>query len=227
MSMSSKSGKNRRTALTTDDKKVWKAVTRNVVPRQADVTGTEAETGSSSGRGTLSKPTIGAAKPAPDKAEKRQGAERRASRDELLDLVADHNRQAKTHPQVQLTSQAGPALTPGAVRDIDRRTATRLKQGRLPIEGRLDLHGMIRDTAFQAVQGFVQSSALNGKRCVILVTGKGLGQRGGGVLRNEVPQWLNLPANRKYIISFTYAQPKDGGTGALYIYLRRPDRIQK
>ena len=144
-----------------------------------------------------------------------------------MDLVTDRNRQAKTRPGVQMTSQAGPVLTPGATRDIDRRTANRLKQGRLPIEGRLDLHGMIRDVAFQAVQGFVQSSALDGKRCVILVTGKGLGQRGGGVLRNEVPQWLNLPANRKYIISFTYAQPKDGGTGALYIYLRRPDRIQK
>ena len=221
--MSANSGKNRRTALTTDDKKVWKAVTKNVVSRHAGVRSTEAAVTPA----TSSQSRFESATPAPEKAEKRQGAERRASRDELLDLVADNNRQAKSPPKVNLTAQAGPALTPGATRDIDRRTATRLKQGRLPIEGRLDLHGMIRDTAFQAVQGFVQSSALDGKRCVILVTGKGLGQRGGGVLRNEVPQWLNLPANRKYIISFTYAQPKDGGTGALYIYLRRPDRIQK
>ena len=221
--MSGKSGSKRPTALTSDDKKVWKAVTKNVVPRRAAVSA------ANEAPATIAKPpkrTPASASPKAEKAAKRQGAERRASRDELLDLVNDRNRQSKTAPGVTLTSQAGLALTPGATRDIDRRTANRLKQGRLPIEGRLDLHGMIRDVAFQAVQAFVQSSALDGKRCVILVTGKGLGQRGGGVLRNEVPQWLNLPANRKYIIGFTYAQPKDGGTGALYIYLRRPDRIQ-
>ena len=221
--MSGISGKKRRTALTRDDKKVWKAVTQNVVPRR-----TAAVMGEEPAKPARKPPLKSTSTSASvEKAAKRHGAERRASRDELMDLVTDRNRQAKTKPGVQVTSQAGPVLTPGATRDIDRRTANRLKQGRLPIEGRLDLHGMIRDVAFQAVQGFVQSSALDGKRCVILVTGKGLGQRGGGVLRNEVPQWLNLPANRKYIISFTYAQPKDGGTGALYIYLRRPDRIQK
>ena len=134
--MSGIPGKKRRTALTSDDKKVWKAVTQNVVPRRANAVVDEAQ--AKTARTPSLKST--SASPSVEKAAKRHGAERRASRDELMDLVTDRNRQAKTKPGVQMTSQAGPVLTPGATRDIDRRTANRLKQGRLPIEGRLDLH---------------------------------------------------------------------------------------
>jgi DNA-nicking Smr family endonuclease len=46
--------------------------------------------------------------------------------------------------------------------------------------------------------------------------------RGAGVLREAVPRWLNEPPLRPRVIAFTYAQPKDGGHGALYVLLKRP-----
>ena len=52
------------------------------------------------------------------------------------------------------------------------------------------------------------------------ITGKG-GREGTGVIRAQVPRWLNEPRLRPLILAFEYAQPKDGGMGALYILLRR------
>ena len=99
---------------------------------------------------------------------------------------------------------------------IDRRTADRLKRGRLQIDGRLDLHGMTRDSAHSALNAFILSGRAAGKRCILVVTGKGK-----GILKNEVPRWLNLPPLREQIVAVETAQPQHGGDGALYVLLRR------
>ena len=54
-----------------------------------------------------------------------------------------------------------------------------------------------------------------------MVTGKGVGKKGAGVLRSAVPRWLNQMPNRDKVLAFDYARQKDGGVGALYILLRR------
>jgi len=100
-----------------------------------------------------------------------------------------------------------------------------MKRGRLPIEGRLDLHGHRQSEAHRELDAFLARAQVAGKRCVLIVTGKGVGKDEGGVLRRMVPRWLNEPANRARILAFDQAQPKDGGMGALYVLLkrRRPD----
>jgi DNA-nicking Smr family endonuclease len=114
-----------------------------------------------------------------------------------------------------------PPLTSGAVVDVDRRTAERLKRGQMPVEATLDLHGHTRAEAHGELNAFLDQSHAAGRRCVLIVTGKGARQTGGGVLRAEVPKWLNEAPNRARILAFAGARPQHGGGGALYVLLRR------
>ena len=112
---------------------------------------------------------------------------------------------------------------------IDRRTAERLRKGQIPIEGRLDLHGLNQVEAQVAVKGFIQASVARGVRCVLIITGKGVGAdgrldplvRGEGVLRQKLPEWLNEPDIRGHILKTAVARPQHGGDGAMYVLLRR------
>jgi DNA-nicking Smr family endonuclease len=108
---------------------------------------------------------------------------------------------------------------------MDARTAERLKRGRLVIEGRLDLHGLSQARAHPALAAFIERGYAEGRRCLLVITGKGGGKLVDavpqGVLRAMVPQWLNAPELRAKIVSIMPAQPRHGGEGALYVLLKR------
>jgi len=114
-----------------------------------------------------------------------------------------------------------PPLAAGAVVNIDRRTADRLKRGQMAVEATLDLHGHTQAEAHRELNGFLARAHAAGRRCVLIVTGKGASKSGGGVLRAEVPKWLNESPNRGRIVAFAGARPQHGGGGALYVLLRR------
>jgi DNA-nicking Smr family endonuclease len=115
-----------------------------------------------------------------------------------------------------------PEIAHGDVAGVDKRTAQRMRRGQLVIEARIDLHGLTEDDAHRALSSFVIGAQRAGRRCVLVVTGKGLRQDGrSGVLRRNVPRWLNEAPNRARILAFCHAQPRDGGEGALYLLLRR------
>ncbi len=114
-----------------------------------------------------------------------------------------------------------PCLAHGQVAGVDRRTAERLKRGKMQVDGRLDLHGLTQAEAHRALDAFVAASYDAGRRTLLVITGKGQGKQEGGVLRGKVPLWLNQAPNRGRVLAFDYAQPRDGGTGALYVMLRR------
>jgi DNA-nicking Smr family endonuclease len=111
-----------------------------------------------------------------------------------------------------------PALVP-----LPRRDKQRLARGHLPIEARLDLHGMTQTEAHAALARFLGSAQANGAQFVLVITGTGA--RGvsseRGVLRRQVPLWLHLPEFRPYVVGFESAHAGHGGEGALYIRLRR------
>ena len=109
----------------------------------------------------------------------------------------------------------------GDIDGLDRRTGQRFKRGQLPVEARLDLHGLTQAEAHRELHGFLSRQYMAGKRCVIVVTGKGVGKDGGGVLRAAVPHWLNESPNREKVLAFEYARQKDGGAGALYVLMKR------
>jgi DNA-nicking Smr family endonuclease len=104
---------------------------------------------------------------------------------------------------------------------IDRANAERLKRGLHPIEARLDLHGKTQAEAHHALVAFIHSSSDAGRRCVLVITGRGFGPSGPGVLKSAVPRWLEEVGLRGKILAIAPAQPRDGGAGALYLLLRR------
>ena len=111
--------------------------------------------------------------------------------------------------------------------NIDNKTAQKFRKNEFKIEATLDLHGYTEDKAFEEVNTFIKSSYIKGLRCILIITGKGLHQEDDSifspraVLKNKVPQWLNLYDLRPLILSFTHPSQKLGGEGALYILLRR------
>jgi DNA-nicking Smr family endonuclease len=118
-----------------------------------------------------------------------------------------------------------PALAP-----IDRRLKQRLGRGTMAIEARLDLHGLTQAAARTRLESFLRSAQAEGHGLVLVITGKGREPAGPfgeerGVLRRQVPHWLALPDLRPYVIGFGEAGGGHGGAGALYVRVRRRQRI--
>ncbi|CAK0740118.1 DNA mismatch repair protein MutS [uncultured Gammaproteobacteria bacterium] len=118
-----------------------------------------------------------------------------------------------------------PVLTmhtePGHTAGIDRRTDQRLRRGQLDIDGRIDLHGLSQAQAHDALAGFVRRGWYDGRRCLLVITGKGSGGEGQGVLRAAVPRWLHETPFRPLVLAIHPARTDHGGDGAYYILLRR------
>jgi DNA-nicking Smr family endonuclease len=142
---------------------------------------------------------------------------------------------AAARPAAKTNAKPGPLQPLTGLRSpgLDKASAERLKRGQYPIEARIDLHGMTQDDAHRMLGDFIARSARAGLRCVLVITGKGLRRlddeqpgagREIGILRNAAPRWLNEAPNRARILAFTAAQPRHGGSGALYVLLRRRDR---
>jgi DNA-nicking Smr family endonuclease len=105
--------------------------------------------------------------------------------------------------------------TPG----LDRRSAKRMSRGEMEIEATIDLHGQTQEAAHATLIGFIQRAWGQGLRMVLVVTGKG--NQGVGILKAQVPRWLNQTPLRERILGFSHARLQHGGDGALYVLLKR------
>lgn len=102
------------------------------------------------------------------------------------------------------------------------RMLRRLRQGRIPVEAEIDLHGMTLRDAGRAIARFVDDCHARGRRCVRVIHGRGHGSREGRpLIKWEVDGRLR---ERPEVLAFCSARPRDGGTGALYVYLRATGR---
>ena len=116
---------------------------------------------------------------------------------------------------------AAPPKRQHVMHSMDRPTLDRLSKGRLPIEGRVDLHGMTQSEAHSLLLSFLQRAHASGVRYVLVITGKGFSSGGDGVLKRQVPAWLSTPPFRALVSSHDLAARNHGGEGALYIRLRK------
>ena len=90
----------------------------------------------------------------------------------------------------------------------------------MPIDAKLDLHGKNFAEAFRIFKNFIIAAATDGKRCVLIVTGKGRPEA-ETTLHRSLPDWINHEDIRPFIITYTHAAPHQGGTGAYTILLKR------
>ncbi len=104
---------------------------------------------------------------------------------------------------------------------MDRKAYEALRRGRLEPEARIDLHGLTSERAHAALQSFILSSHAEGRRLVLVITGKGRSNEGPGALRRGAPHWLALPPLAARVLEIAPAHRRHGGDGALYVYLRR------
>lgn len=102
---------------------------------------------------------------------------------------------------------------------LQHRLQQKLKRGNIPIDARLDLHGQTIAEAGNTLADFLSEAQENGYRCVIVVHGKGQrSQQGKPVLKTQVNHWLQ---NNNNVLGFCSAQARDGGTGSVYVLLKR------
>jgi DNA-nicking Smr family endonuclease len=140
-----------------------------------------------------------------------------------LDAVDQLQSLLRGEPRFELAS--GDALVEGAVAGLDASVVRRLRLGDYAVEGRLDLHGLTREAARGAVERFLRESRLGGKRCVLLVHGKGRHSESQlPVIKEALHGWLAAGKFGRQVLAFASARPADGGAGALYVLLRRAGR---
>jgi DNA-nicking Smr family endonuclease len=105
--------------------------------------------------------------------------------------------------------------------DLGTSTWRRLRMGDLPIDARLDLHGMNADGAREALEVFLREKRVRRDRVVLVIHGRGEHSPAGlGVLRGEIAAWLSQGRASQHVAAFATARQDDGGEGALYVLLR-------
>ena len=134
---------------------------------------------------------------------------------------AAHKSAKPVKHKAESTPPAKPVPPQKQPAQLDGKTQTRLERGKLQIEARLDLHGHTQHSAQDALTAFVLRAHKSGKRCVLVITGKGTSKNGEGVLRQKFPHWISLSPLSDIILKSVPAAQKDGGSGAFYLYLKR------
>ena len=129
-------------------------------------------------------------------------------------------RPAAPAPRLKPVSPKPPPLSP-----LERRMRSRVTRGGVAIDARVDLHGLTQGAAHARLNRFLREAQADGAKLVLVITGKGKPSGDGhaerGVLRRIVPAWLSAADMRMIVIGFDEAGPTHGGTGALYVRIRR------
>jgi DNA-nicking Smr family endonuclease len=204
MSRSGKSGGGRR-AVTPDEAALWDHATRALAPVKA-------------------KPRITETAPAaPSRSPQSEPATKPAGKSAL-----------RAAPRQPLAPPRPPPPPPRT--DLDRRHTRRIASGKVEIDARIDLHGLRQCDAHMRLRAFLLDAHARGLKTVLVITGKGgeaqkgdymadaFGQPRRGVLRRNVPAWLDEPELRAVVVGYTAAGVRHGGEGALYVQLRRFSR---
>lgn len=130
-------------------------------------------------------------------------------------VMADSLYSDEYDPLVWDTDEDGFFARPG----LSRANARRLRRGQFAIAATLDMHGLTSERAQATLSAFLREARERSALCVRVIHGKGLrSQRGEAVLKVRVARWLR---QREDVLAYCTARPEDGGSGALYVLLRR------
>jgi DNA-nicking Smr family endonuclease len=113
----------------------------------------------------------------------------------------------------------------GRAAGIDPTLVRKLRKGEFAVQGHVDLHGLTREEAKRTVEDFLRGARNAGKRCVLVVHGRGLHSKDQlPVLKDALRTWLSTARFSRHVLAFATARPVDGGAGAVYVLLRRAGR---
>ena len=189
--------------LRPDEEELWDRVSRNAVPLHPD-------------KKTILRDAVDAMAPPPKPAP-----------DPLPRFTIGSA--ARRDPPRHDLSPSLPDRLVGSAIQMDRKRFGKMNRGKLSPERRVDLHGMTIAQAHPVLVRFIQSAYADGLRLVLVITGKGRdGDHGGpipvrrGVLKHQVPHWLQTSPLKPLVLQVSEAHLKHGGSGAYYVYLRRP-----
>lgn len=136
----------------------------------------------------------------------------------LRDLVS-----GKVEFELEFTDE----FVQGFVIGIDQKVFRQLKAGQLSPEAHLDLHGLNADQAYESLLLFMRDAYYQGKRCILLIPGRGINSPGGmPVLKQELKSWLTRDPLKRVVLGFSTAQPRHGGAGAIYVLLRQRKKTE-
>jgi DNA-nicking Smr family endonuclease len=110
----------------------------------------------------------------------------------------------------------------GHARGLDPRVVKRLRRGEFAVQGHVDLHGLLKDEAKSELEMFLSRARQQGKRCVLVVHGRGLHSKDQvPVLKEALKRWMHTARFARHVLGFSTARPHDGGLGAIYVLLKR------
>jgi DNA-nicking Smr family endonuclease len=110
----------------------------------------------------------------------------------------------------------------GHARGLDPRVVRKLRKGEFAVQGHVDLHGLLKDEAKEELDAFLTRSRHQGRRCVLVVHGRGLHSKDQvPVLKEALKRWMLTARFARHVLGFATARPHDGGAGAVYVLLRR------
>lgn len=140
------------------------------------------------------------------------------ARSMLHDLVS-----GKVEFELEFTDE----FVQGFVIGIDQKIFRQLKAGQLSPEAHLDLHGLNAEQAYESLLMFMRDAYYQGKRCILLIPGRGINSPGGmPVLKQELKSWLTRDPLKRVVLGFSTAQPRHGGAGAIYVLLRQRKKTE-
>ena len=120
---------------------------------------------------------------------------------------------------IEQKSQNPAHIKTNAPKDHSPQSLTRQQYRTYTVDARLDLHGYTQEKAYDTLVRFVLSSYQHQRRTLLIITGKGVD--GQGILKQQLPRWLESDALKVLVLATAPARPEDGGQGALYVLLRR------
>ncbi|MBB5576892.1 MULTISPECIES: Smr/MutS family protein [Rhizobium] len=154
--------------------------------------------------------------------------ERLADIEAFDEVLAAEAQAEETARAAKATVSADPQTAPvpakqpsGTHHPLERPVKRKIAKGRLALEARIDLHGLIQSEAHAMLLDFLLRAHQRGLRHVLVITGKGSSMGSEGALKRAVPMWFSKPEFRFLISSYETAAQHHGGDGALYIRLSR------
>ena len=207
-----------RRSLSTEDETLWQAFARTILPLRAR-----------HGRKPPSKAAVQSVEAVAGEAAQVVPGKRRPGQDdvapvgtarmgaftvrEVMRTAPPVTRSRRVHERLEINGRQ-----PG----LDTTSWNALATGKMKPQKRLDLHGHFAQDAFHKLHHFLHAASRQGVRCVEVITGLGSGQE-GGVIRQELPHWLERGDLRPLILAVVHTHKKN--KGAVRILLRARDRL--